>query len=179
MDSNYLTQVRVFPHMLRLGIIGCGRVTTMFHLKAIEASGVVELVSISDMSGEQLAEVKSATGVSHACGDYMEMLARADVEAVAINTPPRFHEEMTLQSLGAGKHVLCEKPLVTRTDAANALSIVNFPGAAVLGRDRLSKSSEPQTPRTPVFDDSFPQLPSCTSTRSRSDTRAPVIPMRN
>jgi predicted dehydrogenase len=100
-----------FPNMLRLGIIGCGRVTTMFHLKAIEASGVVELVSISDKSGKQLAEVKGATGVGHACGDYMEMLAKPEIEAVAINTPPRFHEEMTLESLKAGKHVLCEKPL--------------------------------------------------------------------
>ncbi len=107
--------------MLRLGIIGCGRVTTMFHLKAIEASGVVELVSISDMSGEQLAEVKSATGVGHACGDYMEMLARADVEAVAINTPPRFHEEMTLQSLRAGKHVLCEKPLAQTVEGCERI----------------------------------------------------------
>ena len=60
----------------------------MFHLKAIEASGVVELVSISDKGGEQLAEVKGATGVGHACGDYHELLAKPEVEAVAINTPP-------------------------------------------------------------------------------------------
>ena len=33
----------------------------MFHLKAMKASGVVDLVSISDKSGEQLAEVKNAT----------------------------------------------------------------------------------------------------------------------
>ena len=83
----------------------------MFHLNAVKASGVVELVSISDKSGEQLAEVKSATGVSHACGDYHELLARSEVEAVSINTPPRFHEEMTLEAIKAGKHVLCEKPL--------------------------------------------------------------------
>ncbi len=97
--------------MLRLGIIGCGRVTTMFHLNAIKASGVVDLVSISDKSGEQLAEVKGATRVDHACGDYHELLARSEVEAVSINTPPRFHEEMTLEAIKAGKHVLCEKPL--------------------------------------------------------------------
>ncbi|MCX6656758.1 MAG: Gfo/Idh/MocA family oxidoreductase [Candidatus Bathyarchaeota archaeon] len=97
--------------MLRLGIIGCGRVTTMFHLNAIKASGVVDLVSISDKSGEQLAEVKGATRVDHAYGDYHELLARSEVEAVSINTPPRFHEEMTLEAIKAGKHVLCEKPL--------------------------------------------------------------------
>jgi predicted dehydrogenase len=97
--------------MLRLGIIGCGRVTTMFHLNAVKDSGVVELVSISDKSGEQLAEVKGATGVGHACGDYRELLSRPEVEAVSINTPPLLHEEMTLEAIRAGKHVLCEKPL--------------------------------------------------------------------
>jgi predicted dehydrogenase len=83
----------------------------MFHLNAIKASGVVDLISISDKSGEQLAEVKGATGVGHACSDYHELLSRPDVEAVSINTPPRFHEEMTLEAIKAGKHVLCEKPL--------------------------------------------------------------------
>ncbi len=83
----------------------------MFHLNAIKASGVVDLISISDKSSEQLAEVKGATRVDHACGDYHELLARSEVEAVSINTPPRFHEEMTLEAIKAGKHVLCEKPL--------------------------------------------------------------------
>ncbi len=93
----------------------------MFHLKAIEASGVVELVSISDNSIEQLINVKSATGVGHVCGDYKEMLSRPDVEAVAINTPPRFHEEMTLESLSAGKHVLCEKPLAQTVEGCEKI----------------------------------------------------------
>jgi predicted dehydrogenase len=83
----------------------------MFHLKAIEGSGVVELVSISDKGDKQLAEVKGITGVTHVSEDYRELLANSEVEAVAINAPPRFHEEMTLEALKAGKHVLCEKPL--------------------------------------------------------------------
>jgi predicted dehydrogenase len=107
--------------MLRLGLIGCGRVTTMFHLKAIEASGVVELVSISDKNEKQLAEVKSATGVNQACSNYKETLANPEIEAVSINTPPRLHEEMTLESLKAGKHVLCEKPLAQTVEGCERI----------------------------------------------------------
>ena len=68
-----------------------------------------------------LAEVKGATGVGHACEDYHELLARSDVEAVAINTPPRFHEEMTLEALKAGKHVLCEKPLAQTVEGCERI----------------------------------------------------------
>lgn len=93
----------------------------MFHLKAIEASDVVELVSISDKGDEQLAEVKGATGVKHACEDYHELLAKPEVEAVAINTPPRFHEEMTLEAIEAGKHVLCEKPLAQSVEGCERI----------------------------------------------------------
>jgi len=102
----------------------------MFHLKAMKASGVVDLVSISDKSGEQLAEVKNATGVGHACGDYHELLTRPEVEAVAINTPPRFHEEMTLEAIKAEKHVLCEKPLAQTVEGC--MKIKNAKGGLVV-----------------------------------------------
>ncbi len=94
----------------------------MFHLKAIEASGVVDLVSISDKAEGQLADVRGATGVKHSCADYHDLLARAEVEVVAINTPPRFHEEMTMEALKAGKHVLCEKPLARTPEGCRRIS---------------------------------------------------------
>ena len=40
-----------------------------------------------------------------------EVLARDDVDAVAIATPARTHESVALPALAAGKHVLVEKPL--------------------------------------------------------------------
>ena len=97
--------------MLRLGIIGCGRVTTMFHLQAIKSAGNINLSALADNSQERLNEVKSASGVSRSFLDYHEMLTESDIEAVSVNTPPNLHETMVLEALSAGKHVLCEKPL--------------------------------------------------------------------
>jgi len=97
--------------MLRLGIVGCGRVTTLFHLKAIEEVEGVAVASVADLDRASMEEVKRKSGAVRGYADYLELLSDPDVDAVAVNTPPRFHEEMVLASLRAGKHVLCEKPL--------------------------------------------------------------------
>lgn len=97
--------------MLRLGIVGCGKVTTMFHLRAIEGVDKVEVTAVADLSEERAEDVRRRAGAERGYTDYRELLSDPDVDAVAVNTPPRFHEEMVLDSLGAGKHVLCEKPL--------------------------------------------------------------------
>ncbi|MBN2336316.1 Gfo/Idh/MocA family oxidoreductase [Candidatus Bathyarchaeota archaeon] len=97
--------------MLRLGVVGCGRVTTMFHLRAIEATRDVEVAAVADVNEERMQSVKSECGAAKGYSDYRELLRDPDIDAVAVNTPPRFHEEMVLEALGYGKHVLCEKPL--------------------------------------------------------------------
>jgi len=107
--------------MLRLGIIGCGRVTTMFHLKAIEMVEGVTVTAVSDVSEERIRDVQGRCASAKAYTNYVGLLEDPDVDAVAINTPPRFHEEMTLESLNHGKHVLCEKPLAQTVEGCNRI----------------------------------------------------------
>jgi len=83
----------------------------MFHLKAIEALEDVEVTAVADRNNARAVEVKERCGARKACLDYRALLADPGVDAVAINTPPRFHEQMVVESLESGKHVLCEKPL--------------------------------------------------------------------
>jgi len=97
--------------MLRLGIIGCGRVTTMFHLRALEGLEEVRLVAVADSNEKRMMEVRRACGAEAGCLDYHDLLRSPNVDAVSVNTPPRLHEQMTQEALEAGKHVLCEKPL--------------------------------------------------------------------
>ena len=96
--------------MLRLGVIGCGRVTTMFHLRAIRDVRVVDVAAVADVNEERMRAVAHEFGVK-AYTDYHELLRDPGIDVVVINTPPKFHEEMVIEALGSGKHVLCEKPL--------------------------------------------------------------------
>jgi predicted dehydrogenase len=97
--------------MLNLGIIGCGRVTTMFHLKAVKTLDKVVIKAVADVDPDRRLNVMKKAKAESAYDDYRDLLSNPNVDLVAINTPPRFHEKMTLDSLDSGKHVLCEKPL--------------------------------------------------------------------
>jgi predicted dehydrogenase len=97
--------------MLKLGIIGCGKVTTMFHLKSIKEVEGVTVTAVADLDRTRMEEGRRKAGAMRGYTDTKELLVDPEVEVVAINTPPRFHEGLVLEAIEAGKHVLCEKPL--------------------------------------------------------------------
>ncbi len=108
--------------MLRLGIIGCGKVTTMFHLKSIKELEEVTVAAVADLDRARMRDVQRKAGAERGYADPKELLADPDVEAVAINTPPRFHEGLVLEAIEAGKHVLCEKPLAQTIEGCKRIA---------------------------------------------------------
>ncbi|UCH57521.1 MAG: Gfo/Idh/MocA family oxidoreductase, partial [Candidatus Bathyarchaeota archaeon] len=107
--------------MLGLGIVGCGRVTTMFHLRALQEVEEVTVTAVADLNRARMEEVRRKAGAERGYLDYRELLSDPDIQAVAINTPPRFHEQMVVEALGAEKHVLCEKPLAQSVEGCNRI----------------------------------------------------------
>jgi len=119
--------------MLRLGIVGCGRVTTMFHLKAINEVEEATVVAVADRNQARMESVKKKSGAEKGYIDYGELLSDPEVDMVVINTPPRFHEEMVIRALKARKHVLCEKPLARSVEGClNIKRVQETAGLVVL-----------------------------------------------
>jgi predicted dehydrogenase len=108
--------------MLRLGIIGCGKVTTMFHLKSIKEVDEVTVAAVADLERARMEDIRRKAGAEKGYTDPKELLTDQDVEAVAINTPPRFHKGLVLKAIEAGKHVLCEKPLAQTIDGCRMIA---------------------------------------------------------
>jgi predicted dehydrogenase len=107
--------------MLRVGIIGCGRVTSMFHLKAIQQIDEFIVTALSDVNEDRMKKLKRTCSASSTYLDYKKMLLDPNVEAIVVNTPPSFHEDIVLDALKAGKHVLCEKPLAKTVEGCKKI----------------------------------------------------------
>jgi myo-inositol 2-dehydrogenase/D-chiro-inositol 1-dehydrogenase len=103
---------------LRLGVAGCGFVTTEHHLPALRRVPEIEVVALADLDATRAESVARAWNVFRSYGDPSELIADPVVEAVAVCTPAASHVELGVATLAAGKHLFVEKPLsVTLADA--------------------------------------------------------------
>jgi predicted dehydrogenase len=104
---------------VRFGIIGCGGIANGFHMKDLSQIPEARLVACADIRPE-VAEAFAAKWEAEASyGDYHQLLAREDVEAVIVATHHDTHAAIAVDALEAGKHVLVQKPLTTRLEDAD------------------------------------------------------------
>jgi predicted dehydrogenase len=109
------------PAPLRIGFVGCGRATATLHLPALKRLDLVEAVAVADTDESRARAVAAAHGVPRVHGDAAALANDAEVDLVAVCTPPRGHAEAAHAALAAGRHVLVEKPLCLDLDEADAL----------------------------------------------------------
>jgi predicted dehydrogenase len=96
---------------MRLCLLGCGRVADAHSGRLARLRPAVTL-SYASRSIDKARTLASKHGGVHAFGSYREAVDRADIDVVAVLTPPSSHLEWTLAALSAGKDVILEKPPV-------------------------------------------------------------------
>ncbi|MDI9470038.1 MAG: Gfo/Idh/MocA family oxidoreductase [Bacillota bacterium] len=97
----------------RVGIVGCGGIARQKHLPALARLGNVEVVWFCDIIRERAEQLCAEYGAEGAqvTEDYRDVVNDATVDVVHVLTPNREHSFITVDSLDAGKHVMCEKPM--------------------------------------------------------------------
>jgi predicted dehydrogenase len=95
----------------RVAIVGAG--IGAEHNEGFQAHPeLFEVALVCDVDLERARRLAAAATGAAICTDIGEILERADVDLVDICLPPFLHYEAVTQALAAGKHVICEKPLV-------------------------------------------------------------------
>lgn len=105
---------------LKIGIIGCGSISKHRHLPEWAGNKFAEIVAVCDIN-EDRANLTAQQYNAKAFTDYRELLALEEIDAVSVCTPNALHAPMSIDALNAGKHVLCEKPMATSKEEAEAM----------------------------------------------------------
>jgi len=100
---------------LHIAFLGCGFITRVHsrHLGRLRSEIVCSYASRDPDKAEQFR--RSFNG-QRSYASYEEAMRDPDVDAVVVAVPPRFHLDLTLRALEAGKHVLVEKPAFPRLE---------------------------------------------------------------
>ena len=103
---------------VRVGIVGCGRIANRFVPEALVVNGI-DIVGVYDTEDSIAEGFVDFHNIQHKFSSYEELLLNTD--AVYIATPHLSHYALTKMALEAKKHVLCEIPLVLKSEQASEL----------------------------------------------------------
>lgn len=127
---------------IRFGIVGAGAMARAYAQALTTDVPSGELVAVA--GGSRAPDVAREYGVA-AESDPAALLARPDVDAVIVATPPSSHMEHTVAAARAGKHVLVEKPMGRTVAECDAMIAACREAGVLLAVNKLTRYRD--TPR--------------------------------
>src|SRR5437870_5231389 len=115
--------------MMTVAVIGCGQWGPN-HIRNFNSLPDSKVAAAVDTDETRLARVSEMFPSISVEANYKRVLEISEINAVVVATPSNTHYSIVRESLLAGKHVLCEKPLCESTAEAKELVAL----AAACGR---------------------------------------------
>jgi xylose dehydrogenase (NAD/NADP) len=106
---------------LRWGLLGTAHINRRF-IPAIRTNRRSALTAVGSRDATRAEAYARQWSIPHAHEGYAAVLANPDVDAIYIALPNSLHAEWVLAAIDAGKHVLCEKPLVLQPDDVDRIA---------------------------------------------------------
>ncbi len=105
---------------LRLGILGAARIAPFAVIRHARRLETVDVAAVGEeyQSAQHLARYARKHGIPQTYRSYDALLANPDIDAVYIPLPISMHADWCIKAIGAGKHVLCEKPFAANANEA-------------------------------------------------------------
>src|SRR5690349_19879853 len=90
----------------------------------------VAMTAVAGRDESRVAAAAHQLGWESTETSWRDLVDRDDIDLVDICTPGDTHAEIAIAALGAGKHVLCEKPLANSVEEAEAMTLAAEKAAA-------------------------------------------------
>ena len=108
---------------IKIGILGAGSIGEVHAIAAAKAG--LSVTWIADLALEKAQKLAADCKFCQATDKPQDVFASSDVDAVVICVPNRWHKDLAIEAMRAGKDVLLEKPMglnATQSEAINAAS---------------------------------------------------------
>ncbi len=119
---------------INIGAIGNGRISRVHDLPGLWKHDSARIMAVCDLDSHRVEDARTLvngyytkkTGKKYdgvtTYGDYRELLANKDVDAVVISTPDHWHAIIAIHAVQAGKDVYLQKPASLTIAEGRALS---------------------------------------------------------
>lgn len=97
--------------MLRIGVIGAGRISRIHMENITHHISKADVVAVADPQLQAAKEAADQFHIPRVYSDYGEILNDSTINAVVICSPSPTHPQIIGESAAARKHIFCEKPI--------------------------------------------------------------------
>ncbi len=106
--------------MIRVGIIGCGKIAQVRHLPEYAENPFVEITGLFDLNLERAVKLAKVYG-GKVYESLEDLLTDSEIDAVSICVANNAHADISIRALKEGKNVLCEKPMAMSIQDCEAM----------------------------------------------------------
>ena len=136
------------PKQLRWGLVSTAKINGAV-IQPIRDAARSDLVGVASRDADRAGAYAQEHGIPKSYGSYEAMFRDPAIDAVYISLPNSLHAEWAIKAAQAGKHVLCEKPIVPTLAeldqveaAANENGVTIFEAFMYLHHPQLLRAQE-------------------------------------
>ncbi|MDT5257490.1 MAG: hypothetical protein QOD10_2570 [Mycobacterium sp.] len=107
---------------LRIGILGAARIAPTSLITPAKENADVVVAAVAARDGSRARAFATKHGIPRVHESYDALIADPDLDAIYNPLPNGLHGKWTRAALGAGKHVLCEKPFTANAAEAREIA---------------------------------------------------------
>lgn len=105
--------------MIRIGLLGASKISRGAVITPSKNNEALKVVCVAARDSDRAKLFANQHAIPSIAGDYRELINRDDIDLIYNALPPSEHATWTIESLRAGKHVLCEKPFAMNSTQAS------------------------------------------------------------